>query len=159
MVCNLIYNSCHGHTLFHIQTNIQITIFSYKRSHIVHFSAIGEFGSTVACCINYGLIIHCYNYYYYSIITESENRVTKVFVQQDMEEEGMDHYNMQYRNNKPIIDALLNNPDGLFYVFDDATKNGEENSSYIESNNGTVYLLTYIIFALHKQIIKFKKSV
>lgn len=55
----------------------------------------------------------------------------------------MDHYNMQYRNNKPIIDALLNNPDGLFYMFDDATKNGEENSSYIESNEVICLLIPY----------------
>ncbi|CAH1732570.1 unnamed protein product [Aphis gossypii] len=50
---------------------------------------------------------------------------------QDLEEEGMDQYSMQYRNNKPIIDALMNNPDGLFYMFDDATKNCEENCEYI----------------------------
>ncbi|XP_026818211.1 neither inactivation nor afterpotential protein C [Rhopalosiphum maidis] len=50
---------------------------------------------------------------------------------QDLEEEGMDQYSMQYRNNKPIIDALMNNPDGLFYMFDDATKNNEENCEYI----------------------------
>jgi len=54
--------------------------------------------------------------------------------QQDLEEECIDHYWMQYRNNKPIIDALMNNPDGLFYMFDDATKNCEENCEYITSN-------------------------
>jgi len=51
-----------------------------------------------------------------------------------LEEECIDHYWMQYRNNKPIIDALMNNPDGLFYMFDDATKNCEENCEYITSN-------------------------
>lgn len=28
----------------------------------------------------------------------------------------------------------MNNPDGLFYMFDDATKNGEESCEYITSN-------------------------
>lgn len=68
----------------------------------------------------------------------STNRLIKVSVQQDLEEEGMDQYSMQYRNNKPIIDALMNNPDGLFYMFDDATKNCEENCEYITSNKHTV---------------------
>lgn len=63
-----------------------------------------------------------------------------MFLQQDMEEEGMDHYTMQYRNNKPIIDALMNNPDGLFYVFDDATKNCEENYFYITSNKHNLFV-------------------
>lgn len=68
----------------------------------------------------------------------STNRLIKVSVQQDLEEEGMDQYSMQYRNNKPIIDALMNNPDGLFYMFDDATKNCEENCEYITSNKHTI---------------------
>lgn len=59
--------------------------------------------------------------------------LTKVFVQQDLEEEGIEYYGMQYRNNKPIIDAVMNNPDGLFYIFDDATKNGEDNCLYVTS--------------------------
>uniref|UniRef100_A0A2S2R2K6 Neither inactivation nor afterpotential protein C n=1 Tax=Sipha flava TaxID=143950 RepID=A0A2S2R2K6_9HEMI len=49
----------------------------------------------------------------------------------DLEEEGIEYYGMQYRNNKPIIDALINNPDGLLYIFDDATKNGEDNCLYV----------------------------
>lgn len=73
-------------------------------------------------------------------------------MQQDLEEEGMDQYSMQYRNNKPIIDALMNNPDGLFYMFDDATKNCEENCEYITSNNHQtiniriIVVITKIIF-------------
>ncbi|VVC25287.1 Hypothetical protein CINCED_3A022449 [Cinara cedri] len=50
---------------------------------------------------------------------------------QDLEEEGITYHGMQYRNNKPIIDVLMNNPDGLFYIFDDATKNYEESYHYI----------------------------
>lgn len=50
---------------------------------------------------------------------------------------------MQYRNNKPIIDALMNNPDGLFYIFDDATKKCEETCDYIISNTINTRLLTY----------------
>lgn len=72
-------------------------------------------------------------------------------MQQDLEEEGMDQYSMQYRNNKPIIDALMNNPDGLFYMFDDATKNCEKNCEYITSNNHNInrriiVVITNIIF-------------
>lgn len=61
-----------------------------------------------------------------------KNELNKLFVQQDLEEEGIDYYGMQYRNNKPIIDALMNNPEGLFYMFDDATKNCED-YTYITS--------------------------
>lgn len=56
-------------------------------------------------------------------------------MQQDLEEEGIDHYGMQHRNNKPLIDTIMNSPDGLFFVFDNATKNCEENCHYITSNN------------------------
>ncbi|XP_050438811.1 neither inactivation nor afterpotential protein C isoform X2 [Adelges cooleyi] len=45
---------------------------------------------------------------------------------QDLDEEGIETYGMQYLNNKPTIDALMNNPEGLFYMFDEATKNGHD---------------------------------
>lgn len=79
----------------------------------------------------------------------STNRLIKVSVQHDLEEEGMDQYSMHYRNNKPIIDALLNNPDGLFYIFDDATKNCEENCEYITSNKHIPLRLSHKIITTY----------
>lgn len=71
---------------------------------------------------------------WFSVTSSTKNfRLIKVFVQQDLEEEGIEYYGMQYRNNKPIIDAVMNNPDGLFYIFDDATKNSEDNCLYVTS--------------------------
>ncbi|XP_050526951.1 neither inactivation nor afterpotential protein C [Daktulosphaira vitifoliae] len=45
---------------------------------------------------------------------------------QDMDDERIESYGFQYLNNKPIIDALMNNPEGIFYVFDEAAKNCQD---------------------------------
>lgn len=74
----------------------------------------------------------------YSAVKQTNREIS---VQQDLEEEGIDHCITPYRNNKPLIDALMNNPDGLFYMFDDATKNCEENCLYITSNTHVILYL------------------
>lgn len=44
-------------------------------------------------------------------------------VQQEQEEENIPIQSLQFYDNKPTVDELMNKPDGLLYVLDEANKN------------------------------------
>ncbi|XP_008480271.1 neither inactivation nor afterpotential protein C-like [Diaphorina citri] len=50
---------------------------------------------------------------------------------QEQEEEEVPITPLQYYDNKPTIDELLNKPDGLMYIIDDATRSKEDGVEYI----------------------------
>lgn len=61
----------------------------------------------------------------------SYNQKIFVWEMQEQEEEEVPITPLQYYDNKPTIDELLNKPDGLMYIIDDATRSKEDGVEYI----------------------------
>lgn len=61
----------------------------------------------------------------------SYNQKVFVWEMQEQEEEEVPITPLQYYDNKPTIDELLNKPDGLMYIIDDATRSKEDGAEYI----------------------------
>ncbi|KAL1458693.1 hypothetical protein WDU94_008823 [Cyamophila willieti] len=61
----------------------------------------------------------------------SYNQKVFVWEMQEQEEEEVPITPLQYYDNKPTIDELLNKPDGLMYIIDDATRSKEDGVEYI----------------------------
>lgn len=65
-------------------------------------------------------------------------------LQQEQEEEQISLQPLQYYDNKPTLDELMNKPDGLLYIIDEANKNNQGADFIIGKHLMEIQIKSYV---------------